>query len=173
MNRFFRGRMESPLVPLLYVALGLVLVLYPAMSGRVFCWALGAGALVYAAVQALGALAAHREGMSAPSSVIACIGLTCFGILCFSAPHVLLSLLPFFLGGILVLDGVTRVPLAWDALRSGEPSAWLFVLITLVPLVLGVILLTRPFYAVTAVIRFFGVSLITGGVLDLIGARCR
>ena len=173
MNRLFRGRMESPLGPLLYVALGLVLVLYPAMSGRVFCWVLGAGSFAYAAVQAFWAISARREGSSAPYAVIACIGLACFGILCFSAPHVLLSLLPFFLGGILLLDGVTRVPLAWDAVRSGAPMAWLFILITLVPLVLGVVLLLRPFFAVTAVIRFFGVSLIVGGVLDLVGARCR
>ena len=173
MDRFFRGRMESPLVPLLYIALGLVLVLYPAMSGQVFCWVLGIGAFVYAAVQGMAALSARRAGFSAPSAVIGCIALVCLGIACFSAPRVLLSLLPFVLGGILVLDGVTRVPMAWDAVRAGAPMSWLFVLITLVPFVLGVILLLRPFFAVTAVIRFFGVSIIMGGVLDLVGARCR
>ena len=100
-------------------------------------------------------------------------GLLCLAIVCFSAPELLLSLLPFVLGGLLVLDGITRLPLAWDAVQNRIPMAWLMILITALPLVLGVVLLFRPFTVVTSVIRFFGVSIILGGVLDLAGTRLR
>lgn len=173
MDRFFRSRGESVLTSLLYVVLGLVLVLYPATSGRIFCWILGAGALIFAVVQALSAWSARRAGFSAPGSVIAAIGLLCLAIVCFSAPELLLSLLPFVLGGLLALDGITRLPMAWDAVQNRIPMAWLMILITALPLVLGVVLLFRPFTVVTSVIRFFGVSIILGGVLDLAGTRLR
>ena len=173
MDRFFRSRGESVLTSLLYVVLGLVLVLYPATSGRIFCWILGAGALIFAVVQALSAWSPRRAGFSAPGSVIPAIGLLCLAIVCFSAPELLLSLLPFVLGGLLVLDGITRLPMAWDAVQNRIPMAWLMILITALPLVLGVVLLFRPFTVVTSVIRFFGVSIILGGVLDLAGARLR
>lgn len=67
MDRFFRSRGESVLTSLLYVVLGLVLVLYPATSGRIFCWILGAGALIFAVVQALSAWSARRAGFPRPA----------------------------------------------------------------------------------------------------------
>ena len=77
------------------------------------------------------------------------------------------------LGGLLVLDGITRLPMAWSAVQDRIPMAWLMILITALPLVLGLILMFRPFSVVKSVIRFFGVSIILGGVLDLAGSRLR
>ena len=86
-------------------------------------------------------------------------------------PHVILSFLPFVLGALLLLDGVGKLPVMLDAIQTHAPGMAYGVASTLVPLILGIVLLINPFQAAQMVIQFFGLGLILDGVADFIAAR--
>ena len=88
--------------------------------------------------------------------------------MCIFRPQFILSFLPLVLGIALLIDGIGKLPLAMDAVRTLHtaltPVLWAAVL----PLVLGIVLIANPFGVAKTVIRFFGIGLIVDGMCDLI-----
>ena len=82
-----------------------------------------------------------------------------------------LSFLPFLLGLILLLVGLSKLPFAIDAYHMKTPSFRYLLVSSIAPLVLGAVLLWNPFGAVKGMIAFFGLSLIIAGVSDLLAGR--
>ena len=89
-----------------------------------------------------------------------------FAVFALVWPQTLLSFLPLVLGSLLLLDGVGKLPLAIMALRAHTPDATALLLSSLIPLVLGAVIVVNPFQTVQLVVRIFGVGLIADGVAD-------
>lgn len=70
------------------------------------------------------------------------------------------------LGSLLLLDGVGKLPLAIMALRAGTPDTAALMLSSIIPLVLGAIIVVNPFQTVQLVVRIFGLGLIADGAAD-------
>lgn len=165
---YFWSRNATLGMAALYLALGVVLALFPGMSGTVFCWGLAAGAAIYAT----GALwrwhQGKKQGYSLPGLLFAGLLAAVLCLVCIFRPQFILAFLPLVLGIALLIDGIGKLPLAVDAVRTLHtaltPVLWAAVL----PLVLGIVLVADPFGAAKAVIRFFGIGLILDGVCDLV-----
>ena len=70
---FFWTRSASLGLALLYMALGLVFLFFPEMTGTVFCWALAAGAAVFSVGRLVRWRQAEQAGRRASGElVIAC-----------------------------------------------------------------------------------------------------
>ena len=89
-----------------------------------------------------------------------------FSIFALAWPQTLLAFLPLVLGSLLLLDGVGKLPLAVMALRAHTPDATALLLSSLIPLILGAVIVINPFQTVQLVVRIFGVGLIADGVAD-------
>ena len=165
---YFWSRNATLGMAALYLVLGVVLTLFPGMSGTVFCGGLAAGAAVYAA----GALwrwhQGKKQGYSLPGLLFAGLLAAVLCLVCIFRPQSILAFLPLVLGIALLIDGIGKLPLAVDAVRTLHtaltPVLWAAVL----PLVLGIVLVADPFSAAKAVIRFFGIGLMLDGVCDLV-----
>ena len=160
MFTFFWSRSASIWAAALYILLGLVLVLFPGMTGTVFCWALAIAAAVYAIGRLVRWFQGRKAGTASAADLL--LGII-FLVLC-------LLFLPLVLGIVLLLDGIGKLPLAIDAGRDKDRLFWPLLISALLPLLLGILIVINPFGAAKAVIMFFGVSLIADGVCDLVAA---
>lgn len=79
----------------------------------------------------------------------------------------MLSVLPLVLGSLLLVDGVGKLPLAIAGLRDQVPGMIPLMLSSLLPIVLGAVIVVNPFTTVRIVVMVFGASLIADGVSDL------
>lgn len=61
---------------------------------------------------------------------------------------------------------LTVLPLAIMALRAGTPDTAALMLSSIIPLVLGAIIVVNPFQTVQLVVRIFGLGLIADGAAD-------
>lgn len=170
MIRFFWSRKATLWLSIVYVILGLILMIFPGLSGRVFCWGLAAGALAYAAGRFWQYAQEKKRGYPSGGSLILGALFTVLGLLCLLKPTVILSILPVTLGLVLLVDGLGKLPLAVDAWKTRFPHYWSILASCLLPLVLGIVLLFNPFGVVKTVIFFFGLSLMLDGVFDLLSA---
>lgn len=159
---------RRPPIAILYLLAGVVLILYPEMSSKLFCWGVGALALFYAAAGFYRYYKAKRSGILLYGEVIVALLLAVLGAVCLFFPRTILSFLPFTLGCLLLLVGLMKVPSAWQAVREHLPMAWFTVLLAIVPIFLGGVLFFNPFAAVKSVVLFFGISLAAAGICDLI-----
>ncbi|MFR1796560.1 MAG: DUF308 domain-containing protein [Ruthenibacterium sp.] len=165
---YFWSRNATLGMAALYLVLGIVLLLFPGMSGTVFCWGLAAGAGLYAAGNFWRWHQGKKQGYSLPGLLLAGLLAAVLCLVCIFRPQFILSFLPLVLGIALLIDGIGKLPLAVDAVRTLHtaltPVLWAAVL----PLVLGIVLIANPFGVAKTVIRFFGIGLIVDGVCDLI-----
>lgn len=173
MFTFFSGgsnRQNPILTSLLSLILGIFLIRFPSMSGKLFCLALAASALTYAAIRLIRYVREKKRGYISPVDQFLGIFLLIIGLFILFFPHFILSFLPLTLGLLLFLAGFTKIPFAIDAFQMRSPARIPFLLSTLTPLVLGGIMLMNPFGVTRLVIRFFGLSLVINAILELTAA---
>ena len=80
-----------------------------------------------------------------------------------------IALLYMVMGGLLLaFPAATSTVFVWAimAMRAHTPDATALLLSSLIPLVLGAVIVVNPFQTVQLVVRIFGVGLIADGVAD-------
>ncbi|MEG2388602.1 MAG: DUF308 domain-containing protein [Clostridia bacterium] len=145
------------------MGLGLCLVVWPAISLRLFCKLLGVLALVVGLVR----LANYfmLPGVAGPVRFNLASGLVSLlsgGILLFK-PDVVLSALPLLLGVFVLIECVFKVQEALEYKRAGGQYWWVLGLMSVVGLVLGTIMIFMPFKSIAIVTVLLGVVLLVGG----------
>lgn len=168
--QYFWARNASVSLAVIYILLGLPLVLFPAAMGSIFVWALAIGCLIYAVPHLIRYLKGRKVGQAFGGDLFLSVLPTLFAVFCLFRPDIILSFLPFVLGALLLMDGVGKLPLMLDAIQTHAPDLVYSVVSTLIPLVLGLLLVINPFQAAQMVIMVFGISLIADGIGDLVHA---
>lgn len=163
-------RPDSILIPILYMLFGIPLILYPGMTGRLFCLALAVGSLVYAAARFIAYFRAKRRGGAYTTDKVLGVIFLLIGLFCLLGWRIILSFLPVMLGVLLLLDALGRLPMTVDAFQLGLPGRMAMLTSTLLPLILGLIMLMNPFGVTSMLIRFFGIGLIADGACALAAA---
>ena len=166
MVMYFWERSASVWIALLYMVMGGLLLAFPAATSTVFVWALAGGAACYGVSHLLRYLQTRKNGTASPADLFLTVLPVAFAVFALVWPQTLLSFLPLVLGSLLLLDGVGKLPLAIMAMRAHTPDATALLLSSLIPLVLGAVIVVNPFQTVQLVVRIFGVGLIADGVAD-------
>ena len=82
--------------------------------------------------------------------------------------ELMIDLIPVIMGIIVFWNGVTKLQRSIDLFRTGY-SGWVFVLIiSLMSIALGVFIILQPEFIAQAVMIIIGISLVFGGVSDVI-----
>lgn len=167
MYSFSRSRRISILMALLYIVLGVLFIVFPGVIGSVFCWVLASITLLLALTRYWSFYRAYKAGESGFGALTLAVILTIFGIFCLVRSDLIISFLPMVLGIVLLVDGLGKLPVALSTFSSGRGPRIFSGIASLIPLILGIILIFNPFEAAKAVIIFFGISMAVDGVLDL------
>ena len=157
---------QSSAISIISILLGILLLLFPEMSGTVFWRLLAFGVLLSAVVTFLYYLR-NRTFVPSNGSLYLGITLTAIGLFFWLQPIFILSFLPFVLGLILFIHGIGKLPLAIQSIKLSDYPKISILLSTIIPLILGTILIFNPFSAAKGVIMFFGLSLIIDGICTL------
>ena len=151
----------------LCVALGLVLLIWPDLSTKLICFALGGILAVMGLVRIV--LYFIRDGylgMLRQDLTIGLLALGAGGFLLFW-PQMVASFLPVLFGLLLLVAGADRLQAGLDLRRMGSRYWAGTVAAALVTLILGAVVLANPFDTALLLIRFIGVSLLVVGCVGL------
>ncbi|HIV86938.1 MAG TPA: DUF308 domain-containing protein, partial [Candidatus Pygmaiobacter gallistercoris] len=150
------------------ILLGLVLLIWPSLSGRLICYAIAAVLAVYGVYRIVCyftrdiVLTMLRRDLAA--GLAALVG-ALFLIL---RPELLISLLPVLFGLALLVGAISELQAAFD-LRRMEDDRWYYPLIAAaVQGVLGAVILANPFGTAMVLMRFIGASLVVEGICELV-----
>lgn len=154
----------------MYIVLGALLFLFPGVSGTVFVWALAAGVGIYG-LSHLWRYRQHRKADTpSPGDLFAGALALAFALFALLWPMRILSFLPFALGGLLLLDGIGKLPLTFQVLRNRSSMTLPVCISTLIPLAIGLFLILRPLSVVRGTIMVFGGALILDGISEFSSA---
>lgn len=149
-----------------YIALGLVLMLWPQGAMNVICGVLGAAAVV------LGVYKLFRYFTAQGVEVLfvnmsAGVVLLLVGLVLLIRPELLLGLLPILLGLLVVIDGTARVRTALELRRVGYGAWGLELAFSALSVLLGIMLIANPMFSLNLATAFIGAVLCVDGVINL------
>lgn len=172
MKERFRGVLASQMaVSAAYVLFGLVLLIWPGLSGGLICTILGLGTLMFGVVKLISYWRLKELGGFQADLFLGVI-FAAVGIFILTQPGIVLSILPIVLGIALVLGGLSKVQRAFQLKGMGY-SRWTTVLGTgILTCLLGLVLLVNPFAAAAAMIQCIGIGLIVDGASELWAMYC-
>lgn len=155
------------LTSVLYLALGLVLILFPGATLDLACILAGVVTLVYGAVRIL---SYFRDGGGYSKRFDLFIGvmLAILGVILLVSPHFIVPFLPFALGIYILVDSFTAMKKALDMKALGFQRWWISFLAAAVLAALGLVMIFRPIAVVTSSIAFIGAVFVFDGVYTLV-----
>lgn len=165
--RFFWTRAATVWLGVLYMVLGLLLLLFPDASGRLFVRSLAAGAVVYGVVHLWRYGQDRRTEEASPGDLFLGVLPLAFAVFALLRPLTILAFLPLTLGLLLLADGIGKIPLMARAVKGRGSDLIPQLIACLLPIALGILLVANPFRGVRAVIVVFGVGLLIDGASDL------
>ena len=152
------------LAALAYVALGVVLLVWPDTTGSVLCTLLGSLLLGYGIFQIIGFFTRGDEGWSGGAVyLLAGLCAVALGVFALSSPEKVLSILPIALGAVVVVDSCMSLKRAFQLKALGMERWWLAVLLAVVTLLFGLVVMFNPFQSALLVTRIVGGVLIYQG----------
>lgn len=168
MRGFFRNVRVSYLVSsLLYIAFGLVLLLWPAATGSVLCFAFGGILLLYGAISIISFFVHFGRLGSYRFELVLGVAIAAAGLLLLFNPGFGLSIFPVILGLYVVIDGLLNLRRAFELRRMEYARWWVVLLLALVAVALGVVILARPRFLADFLFMVIGGVLIYNGLADL------
>ncbi|MEG1988433.1 MAG: DUF308 domain-containing protein [Oscillibacter sp.] len=171
-NLLKRIKTNSILTAIIYTLLGLVLLVWPALSANVLCTALGLTLVLCGAVDVVIFLFNRDGSLYAGFHLVFGIILIAVGLWLTASPALIAVLIPRILGILICIHGVSDVGHAITLQRGGDGRWGLALALGLVTLALGGVLVFNPFQAFTTVVRVIGAFLVYDGLSDIwIAAR--
>lgn len=150
-----------------YLALGVVLLLWPETVLNVICYVVGGLVILSGVVQIVRFLTAKDFLFFAPLTLT--FGLLCLalGLFLIVRSDVVQTVLPIVFGIFVIFDSVLRVQNALELRRCEYGSWWAFLLLALLSVALGLVMIFNPFGALSTLIMAVGIILIIEGALNL------
>ena len=154
------------LASILYLVLGLVLLIWPAASSLALCRLLGAALLLYGLFNLVGFFL-RDSGMGAfRLELFLGVVATGVGIFFLVQPRLVLSFLPIVMGVYVVIDSAVALKRTLELYRMEYHRWWRSLVLALVGIVLGLVLVFRPFAVTTTFFRLLGVVFLYLGISD-------
>lgn len=151
----------------LCMALGIILVLWPDMSMRIVCIAIGA-VLIVGGLMRLAGYYMNRDGsMYAQFSLIMGIVLVVVGVWIVLKPEKVLMIIPIIIGIVIAMHGFNNLQQAVSLHKDRYDKWWIALVLGFVTIGFGVLLICRPFAALDTVVMLIGIFLIYDGISDI------
>lgn len=154
-----------------YVVLGLVLLIWPAISVKTFCYVFGIGMLIFGGTYLILYFTKDRlQGVMQSEMVMGVIGLATGAYILLKMDYVL-EIIPFAMGIVALLGAMVKLQDALD-LKKLKAEKWFLMMIwAMVLFIMGIVLIVNPFEEMSTsfIAKIIGISLIADGVGNLVG----
>ena len=166
-NLLKRMKTNALLSAALYALLGLVLLIWPALSASLLCLALGL-VLVLCGLSNIFVFLRSRDGsLYAALHLITGVVLAAVGIWLMARPTLVTVVIPRIVGVLICFHGVSNLGGALTLWKNRSDRWGAAAILGTVTLALGLLLVLAPFEAFTTVVRIIGAVLIYDGVSDI------
>jgi uncharacterized membrane protein HdeD (DUF308 family) len=155
---------------LIYIALGLVLIVYPEAVGESICTVLGGAAIIMGILNVIGYAMTTVETRVTQNTngLTTGIVLALLGIFIIVKSDLVISLIPFILGFMITVKGVSGIQNAVNLKRLGYESLKGGMISSIVIMVFGIVMMMNPFSTAKLLFIMIGIGLLASGIADMI-----
>lgn len=148
-------------------ALGIILVIFPEAVNEMITYVLAAGMFVISILEFYNYFRQSAENTIYGNSLVFAVTTLILGIIVLAKRYLIISLIPLFLGILILVSGVKKLQNSFDMLRL-KISGWLTVMIlAAINIVFGTVMVVYSFESATVITILIGAGLIYSGLTDL------
>lgn len=155
------------LLAVIFIALGIVLILWPGATMKTICYLLAAMLLAIGVVSLINYLRKDISGIIYRYDLVVGLCAILGGILVIVKVDKLTDLIPAVLGFLVTMRGIMKMQNSVDMLRLGHGTWHVAFAMAIVNIVAGIVLLMNPFEAAQILIMCLGIALVYSGITDL------
>ena len=155
------------LLAVIFIALGIVLILWPGATMKTICYLLAAMHLAIGVVSLINYLRKDISGIIYRYDLVVGLCAILGGILVIVKVDKLTDLIPAVLGFLVTMSGIMKMQNSVDMLRLGHGTWHVAFAMAIVNIVAGIVLLMNPFEAAQILIMCLGIALVYSGITDL------
>lgn len=155
------------LLAVIFIALGIVLILWPGATMKTICYLLAAMLLALGVVSLINYLGKDISGIIYRYDLVVGLCAILGGILVIVKVDKLTDLIPAVLGFLVTMSGIMKMQNSVDMLRLGHGTWHVAFAMAIVNIVAGIVLLMNPFEAAQILIMCLGIALVYSGITDL------
>ncbi|MCR4588147.1 MAG: DUF308 domain-containing protein, partial [Lachnospiraceae bacterium] len=158
---------NSLITALLCLAIGVVLLVWPDISSKVFCMALAVVLVLIGLFYTLAGLFSGESNLYYRGSLVAGILLLVIGLWILKDPEKILELVPVLVGVVILIHGIINLKDAVRLMGMHYGKWWIALVFALLTVIFAVLLIFNPFGTLQMLVRVLGVALIYDGLSDL------
>ena len=148
---------------------GLLMLFKPGLTLEIMATAVGVVLIVVGLIFVLAYFIRRRNTVIGYDLILGIV-ITAMGIFVCLKTEFVVSILPVLLGVCIIISGLLKLQRGLDLKKMSIDSWGYIIILALVSILLGAIVLLRPFSAAEFVTRLIGISFIYSGVTDLVTA---
>lgn len=152
-----------------YIVLGIVLLVWPDLSVKTFCYVFGVGMIIFGCAHLVLYFTKDKLQSVMQMDLVSGIVGTATGAYILLKMEYMLEIIPFALGIVALLGAVVKLQHALDLRRLGASRWYLLLAFSAALFVFGGLLIANPFEGIEIIVVLIGVSLIIDGVGNLLG----
>lgn len=168
MKKFLNDIRRNSIIALVgFVALGVLLLIFPNIVSLVSGYIVGALAVGFGATKIIGYFSKNKERQVGVFSLVVGIIFAVLGIYVISNPDIVTNFLVSIFGTVILIYGITKLKNAIDMKKSGM-TRWAGVLANaVIALLIGLLFVVNPKISHTIMMRILGGGLVVIGIADL------
>ena len=147
-----------------FMALGLILTIWPEMSMITISYAAGAIVLASGIVRIVGYFSKDLYSLAFQFDLALGIFTVLIGIVFLLHPQWLISAIPFFVGIFVLVNGLFTFQTSLDSKRFGMKYWWVMLIFSVLSSALGIVLIIDPFTGAGVLTILVGVTMMCTGV---------
>ena len=155
------------LLAVIFIALGIVLILWPGATMKTICYLLAAMLLALGVASLINYLRKDISGIIYRYDLVVGLCAILGGILVIVKVDKLTDLIPAVLCFLVTMSGILKMQNSVDMLRLGHGTWHVAFAMAIVNIVAGIVLLMNPFEAAQILIMCIGIALVYSGITDL------
>lgn len=152
---------------LFYIAMGVVMVIWPSEISLVLCYVFG-GVIGILGIIKIVQYFTNRTGsfLLQFDLIIGMLALVVSALFLLQ-PTAILAIIPIVIGIILLTDSIIKLQLAFQLKKVGYDKWWISLILAVVCAIAAILLITNPFKSNDILIMVAGISFIVDGLIDL------
>ncbi len=150
----------------LYMALGLILVIFPATTAHTVCYLIAGIAIVIGMVNLVVYFTRNITRNYYRNDFVTGLMLMILGIFVIYKVNLVIELVSFILGLCIIVSGLFKLQGALDVQRMGG-NAVLILGVAVVNVVIGILMVLNPFESALLLYRLLGAGLLFSGLTDM------
>ena len=154
----------------LTAAAGIYIIIRPHSSAIFLCRLMGVLAVICGAAKIFGYISYDIYNLAFQFDLSLGIFAIIAGLVMLLRSEHVIAFLPVLIGIFILVDGVFKLQTAVDAYRFGLSGWWLFLIGSVICAILGILLITDPFYGSEALTVLVGIGIAADGIQNLFNA---